>query len=72
MSNSTAPGAHRPTEDHRDHDHQDQDQRPHACESGIVYIGHLVVGEDGEEVKVVEAVPCRRCQLEREQEEAGS
>ena len=36
-------------------------ERPHACTNGIVYVGHLVVGEDGEEVEVFEAVPCRRC-----------
>jgi hypothetical protein len=34
---------------------------PHGCIAGVVYIGHLVEGEDGEEVKLVEAVPCRRC-----------
>jgi hypothetical protein len=34
--------------------------RPCACMSGVVYIGHLVEA-DGEEVEVVEAVPCRRC-----------
>ena len=28
---------------------------------GVVYIGHMVIGEDGEEVEVFEAVPCRRC-----------
>jgi hypothetical protein len=39
----------------------DQDH-PHACNDGVVYIGHLV--EDpgtGNEVEVIEAVPCRRC-----------
>jgi hypothetical protein len=39
-----------------------QDERPHACTDGVVYIGHLV--EDpgtGEEVERVEAIPCRRC-----------
>jgi hypothetical protein len=25
------------------------------------YVGHLVEGEDGEEVEVFAAVPCRRC-----------
>jgi len=50
---STAHPAHPSTEDH--------DDRPHACLEGVVYVGHLVVGEDGEEVKVIEAVPCRRC-----------
>jgi hypothetical protein len=32
--------------------------------NGTVFIGHLVVGEDGEEVEVFEAVPCRRCSEE--------
>ena len=32
----------------------------HACLEGVVFIGHLVE-EDGEEVEVIEAVPCRRC-----------
>ena len=56
---SSAPHAHPSTEDQ---DHHDQDERPHACNEGVVYIGHLV--EDpgtGEEVEVFEAVPCRRC-----------
>lgn len=35
--------------------------RPHACLEGVVYIGHLVDGEDGNEVEVIEAIPCRRC-----------
>lgn len=35
--------------------------RPHACLEGVVYIGHLVAGEDGNEVEVIEAIPCRRC-----------
>jgi len=26
-----------------------------------VFIGHLVVGEDGEEVEVFETVSCKRC-----------
>jgi hypothetical protein len=34
--------------------------RPHACCEGLVYIGHLVE-EDGEEVEVIEALPCGRC-----------
>jgi len=33
-----------------------------ACYRGVVYIGHLVEDpETGEEVEVIEAVPCRRC-----------
>ena len=66
---SSAPHAHPPTEDqdhhhhaHRhEHDHQDQDQGPHPCYQGLVFIGRLVVGDDGEEVEVFESVPCRRC-----------
>ena len=39
--------------------------RPHGCYRGFVYIGHLAVDpETGEEVEVVEAVPCRRCASE--------
>ncbi len=37
------------------------DEPPHACLEGVVYIGHLVEDDTGEEVEVVEAVPCRRC-----------
>lgn len=33
---------------------------PCACLEGVVYIGHMVE-EDGDEVEVVEAIPCRRC-----------
>ena len=36
-------------------------ERPHACMGGYVYIGHMIADECGEEVEVVEAVPCRRC-----------
>jgi hypothetical protein len=48
---SLAHPAHPPTED-QDH--------PHACLNGYVYIGRLVE-EDGEEVETFEAVPCGRC-----------
>jgi hypothetical protein len=40
---------------------EDQDH-PHACYEGVVYIGHLVE-EDGEEYEAFEAVPCRRCAM---------
>jgi hypothetical protein len=51
-----------PSEDHDDtiEAHYACLERPHACTDGVVYIGH-VVEEDGEEVEVIEAVPCRRC-----------
>jgi len=39
-------------------------ERPHACYEGVVYIGHLVEDDSGEEVEVIEAVPCRRCAAE--------
>ena len=37
------------------------DETPHSCIAGMVYIGHMVEGEGGEEVEAFEAVPCRRC-----------
>jgi hypothetical protein len=40
--------------------HPSTEERPCACYDGLVFIGHLVE-EDGEEVAVVEAVPCCRC-----------
>ncbi len=43
--------------------HPSTEERPCACYEGIVYIGHLVE-VDGEEVEVVEDVPCRRCNRE--------
>jgi hypothetical protein len=55
VNNSTAPEPQPST-----------DKTPHVCLNGVVYIGHLV--EDpgtGEEVEVIEAVPCRRCAVSR-------
>ncbi len=40
--------------------HPSTEERPCACYDGLVFIGHLVE-EDGEEIEVVESVPCRRC-----------
>jgi len=48
------------------------EEAPHACMDSIVYIGHMIADEDGEEVEVVEAVPCQRCAADgrgRSQEE---
>ena len=53
----------------RIHDHDDTLdahysclERPHGCYEGLVFIGHLVEdSEAGEEVEVIESVPCRRC-----------
>jgi hypothetical protein len=45
------------------HDPYPDDHRepPHGCINGVVYVGHLVQDEDGEEVEIFEAAPCRRC-----------
>jgi hypothetical protein len=65
---SSAPHVHPSTEDHDDtveaHYSGLDRLRPCACMNGTVFIGHLVVGEDGEEVEVFEAVPCCRCSNE--------
>ena len=65
---SSAPHARPSTEDHDDtveaHYACLERLRPCACMSGVVYIGHLVEA-DGDEVEVVEAVPCRRCAAAR-------
>ena len=39
-------------------------EAPHGCMNGVVFIGHLVEEDDGEEVEVIEAVPCQRCAAE--------
>ena len=53
---SSAPHAHPSTAEDLDQD------RPHACYEGVVYIGHFVEDSGtGEEFEVIEAVPCRRC-----------
>ena len=31
------------------------------CYRGLVYIGRLEMTEEGEEIEVVESIPCRRC-----------
>jgi len=33
------------------------------CYGGLVFIGRLEITEEGEEVEVVEPVPCWRCSL---------
>ena len=64
---SSAPHAHPFSEDYDDtveaHYSGLDRLRPCACMNGTVFIGHLVVGEDGEEVEVVDAVPCKRCAI---------
>jgi hypothetical protein len=38
-----------------------QEDHPHACLDGYVYLGFSYQGEDGEEYEAFERVPCRRC-----------
>jgi hypothetical protein len=42
-------------------DHAPTEERPHGCYSGVVFVGHMVADEAGEEVEVFEAFPCKRC-----------
>jgi hypothetical protein len=62
---SSAPHARPTTTDDHDHTveaHYASLERPHACIDGVIYLGHLVEDpSSGEEVEVIEAVPCRRC-----------
>ena len=45
---------------------EDQDH-PHACLNGYIYLGYTAFDEEmGEEVERIETLPCRRCA-----EEAG-
>jgi hypothetical protein len=56
---SSAPHAHPSTQDQ---DHQDQDERPHACNDGWVTIGQTVIDPDtGEETEEYALYLCRRC-----------
>jgi hypothetical protein len=42
--------------------HHDDQDHPHACLNGYVYLGYTAVDEEtGEEVERIEALPCRRC-----------
>jgi hypothetical protein len=43
----------------------DQDH-PHCCLNGYIYLGYMYVGEDGDEVEAYEAIPCRRCAADEE------
>jgi hypothetical protein len=42
------------------------DETPHGCYEGWVYVGFEGKNEDGEPVEVIERVPCRRCNAARE------
>jgi hypothetical protein len=55
---SSAP-AHPSTEEH---DHQDSEASPHACNGGWVTIGQIALDpETGEEVEEFALYLCRRC-----------
>jgi hypothetical protein len=42
-----------------------EQDHPHACLNGYVYLGYTAVDEEtGEEVERIEALPCRRCASE--------
>jgi hypothetical protein len=61
-STDSSPSGH-PSTDHDDtiEAHYASLERAWCCYGGYHYIGHMVEGEDGEEVEVFEAVPCHRC-----------
>jgi hypothetical protein len=43
-------------------EYRGEQDHPHACMDGYVYLGYTVFDEEaGEEVERVEALPCRRC-----------
>ena len=43
------------------HDPRTEDEHPHGCYEGWVYLGYIGEDDHGEEVETFEAVPCRRC-----------
>jgi hypothetical protein len=60
----SAPHAHRSTEDH---DHQDSEASPHACNDGSITIGQIALEpETGEEVEEFALYLCRRCADDKE------
>ena len=38
-----------------------RDETPHGCYGGVVYLGEMVMTEEGEEEEVFYPVLCRRC-----------
>jgi hypothetical protein len=40
----------------------EEDTHPHACAGGLVFLTYTIFDEEiGEEVEMIEALPCRRC-----------
>ena len=51
---------------HDAHPFTEEQDHPHACLNGYIYLGYTAVDEKtGEEVERVEALPCRRCAEDR-------
>jgi hypothetical protein len=47
---------------HHAHPSAEEQDYPHACLNGYVYLGYITVDEEkGDEVERVKALPCRRC-----------
>ena len=56
MDTNIVRGSHPKVPDTTDQDH------PHACYGGFVFIGSLVEDPDtGEELEAFDSIPCRRC-----------
>jgi hypothetical protein len=66
-STDSSPSGH-PSTDHDDtiEAHYASLGRACGCYGGYHYIGHMVEGEDGEEVEIFVTVPCRRCNRHHE------
>ena len=44
----------------------EEQDHPHACMGGLVFLTYTAFDEEtGEEVEMVEALPCRRCEDSR-------
>jgi hypothetical protein len=45
--------------------HEADEENPHFCFDGWVFLGYEGVDEDGELVEIFDRIPCRRCERER-------
>jgi hypothetical protein len=47
---------------HPGHPSTEEQDHPHACLNGYIYLSYTAFDEEtGEEVERIEALPCRRC-----------
>ena len=46
---------------HSEHHPRPDQESPHACYEGWIYLGFECEDESGEHVEVMERVPCQRC-----------